>query len=216
MGVPVVKASMPISAIGTSNKIRLSTHRSGLMNGPCRKFGFSLIELLVVIAIVGIVMSIALLSLGLLGDDREVQKQGRRMIALVQVAQDEAIMQGREFGLEVMADAYRFVEYDPLTNLWGDLIGDDTLRMRQMPEDLEFDLFLEGQRVLLEFEPAEFGDPEKADLRDISENYAPHILIFSSGDMTPFELHILRTGSDQQVVLESNLLGDIKFADDED
>ena len=70
------------------------------MNVPARKGGFSLIELLVVIAIVGIVMSIALLSLGVLGDDRDLQKEGRRMIALVQVAQDEATMQGREFGLE--------------------------------------------------------------------------------------------------------------------
>ena len=207
---------MPISATGTWNKARLPAHRSKSMNVPARKGGFSLIELLVVIAIVGIVMSIALLSLGVLGDDRDLQKEGRRMIALVQVAQDEATMQGREFGLELMVDAYRFVEYDPLTNLWGDLIGDDTLRMRQLPEDVEFDLFLEGQRVLLELEPAEFDDPDKADLRDISENYAPHILLFSSGDATPFELHILRTTKNETVVLESDAFGDIKFADDED
>jgi len=206
---------MPTSATGTSNKPAIG-HRFGSMHGADREGGFSLIELLVVIAIIGIVMSIALLSLGLLGDDRDLQKEGRRMIALVQVAQDEAIMQGREFGLELMADAYRFVEYDPLTNIWGDLIGDDTLRMRQLPEEVEFDLFLEGQRVLLEFEPAEFDDPEKAELRDISENYAPHVLIFSSGDMTPFELHIRRTSGDQTVVLESDLLGDMKFATDEE
>lgn len=186
------------------------------MKGFARKGGFSLIELLVVIAIVGIVMSIALLSLGILGDNRDLQKEGRRLIALVQVAQDEATMQGREFGLEFMVDAYRFVEYDPLTNLWGDLIGDDTLRMRQLPEDVEFDLFLEGQRVLLEFEPAEFDDPDKADLRDISENYAPHILLFSSGDTTPFELHILRAANNETVVLESDAFGDVKFASDED
>lgn len=186
------------------------------MNGFARKGGFSLIELLVVIAIVGIVMSIALLSLGILGDDRDLQKEGRRFIALVQVAQDEATMQGREFGLELMVDAYRFVEYDPLTDLWGDLIGDDTLRMRQLPEDVEFDLFLEGQRVLLEFEPAEFDDPDKADLRGITENYAPHILLFSSGDATPFELHILRAANNEAVVLESDAFGDVKFASDED
>ena len=207
---------MPISATGTWNKARSPAHRSDAMNGPYRRGGFSLIELLVVIAIVGIVMSIALLSLGILGDDRDLQKEGRRMIALVQVAQEEATMQGREFGLEFMLDAYRFVEYDPLTNLWGDLIGDDTLRMRQLPEDVEFDLFLEGQRVLLELEPADFDDPEKAENRDISENYAPHILLFSSGDATPFELHILRTANNEAVVLESDAFGDMKFAGDED
>jgi general secretion pathway protein H len=185
------------------------------MNSRGRKCGFSLIELLVVIAIIGIVMSIALLSLGLLSDDRDLQREGRRMIALVQVAQDEAIMQGREFGLELMADSYRFVEYDPLLNLWGELIGDDTLRMRQLPDDYEFDLFIEGQRILLDVDPAAFAKSEEAANRDLSENYAPHVLIFSSGDMTPFELHILRTIDDQDVVLQSNLLGEVKFASEE-
>jgi general secretion pathway protein H len=178
--------------------------------------GFSLVEILVVIAIVGIVMSIALLSLGLLGDDRELRTEGRRMIALVRVAQDEATMQGREFGLEMMASSYRFVEYDPVTGLWSEMIGDDVLRTRRLPEDVEFDLFLEGQRVLLDPEPAELEAPEESAYRDPSETYVPHILIFSSGDMTAFDLHILRTADDQVVVLQGNLLGDIKFAENEE
>jgi len=186
------------------------------MNIRNRVRGFSLIEILVVIAIIGIVMSIAVLSLGLIGDDREFQKEGRRMVALVQVAQDEATMQGREFGLEFMQSAYRFVEYDPFLNIWGELIGDDTLRMRQLPEGYEFDLFLEGQHVLLDPEPAEFDDPDDKENSDRFENYAPHILIFSSGDMTAFELHILRPGDDHTLVLQGNLLGEVEFAADED
>jgi general secretion pathway protein H len=186
------------------------------MYSRTRHRGFSLIELLVVISIIGIVMSIALLSLGLLGDDRELRTEARRVIALVQVAQDEAVMQGREFGLELMADAYRFVEYDPLLNVWGELIGDDTLRQRQLPEGYEFDLYIEGQRILLDLEPAMFEDPEETANRDLTESYAPHVLIFSSGDMTPFELHFLQPDQDQDVVLEANVLGDIKFASDEE
>ncbi len=140
------------------------------------------------------------------------------MIALVEVAQDDAMMQGREFGLEFMVDSYRFVEYDPLTNVWTELIGDDTLRLRQLPEDVEFDLFLEDQRVILDLEPAEFDeeDEEEEASFGIVENYAPHVLIFSSGDMTPFELHILRNTDNKAVILQSDLLGDIKFADDEE
>ena len=85
------------------------------MTNAGRRSGFSLIEILVVIVIIGIVSSVALLSLGLLGDDRELQTEARRLISLVEVAQDEAVMQGRELGLEFMAHSYRFVEYDPLS-----------------------------------------------------------------------------------------------------
>ena len=68
----------------------------------------------------------------------------------------------------------------------------------------------------LDPDPAEFESPDENSYRDLSETYAPHILIFSSGDMTPFELHLLGTANDQQLILEANLLGDFKFADDAD
>ena len=50
--------------------------------------GFSLIELLVVIVIVGVVMSIAILSVSLVGGDRALRDEAQRVISLVEVAQD--------------------------------------------------------------------------------------------------------------------------------
>lgn len=185
------------------------------MNSPRRLRAFTLIEILVVVSIIGIVLSIAVLSLGILGDDRELREEARRFTALVQVAQDEAVMQGREFGIEFMSSGFRFVEYDPFLNTWGEIIGDETLRMRQLPGDAEFNLWIEGQRVLLDDEPAAFDDPEEDDRPSGIETYAPHVLVFSSGDMTPFELHVTRRDLDQTIRLESNLLGVIKFIDPE-
>lgn len=181
-----------------------------------RSRAFTLIEILVVVSIIAVVMSIAVLSLGVLGDDRDLREEGRRLVALVQVAQDEAVMQGREFGIEFMTGGFRFVEFDPLLNTWSELIGDDTLRMRELPEEMEFELWVEGQRVLLDPEPAETELPDEKTSVSVAENYAPHILVFSSGDMTPFELRVQRQDLDQLIVLESNLLGDIKFQDPED
>jgi general secretion pathway protein H len=185
------------------------------MNSHRRSRAFTLIEILVVVSIVAIVVSIAVMSLGVLGDDRDLRKEGRRMIALVQLAQDEATMQGREFGIEFMTTSYRFVEFDPFLNAWGEIIGDDTLRLRQLPEGAEFDLSIEGQRVLLEPEPARFELPEDDSPADVMEDYAPHILVFSSGDMTAFELRILQPDLDQSIALESNLLGEIKFLEED-
>ena len=181
-----------------------------------RKRGFSLIELLVVIAIVGIVVSMALLSLGILGDDRQLRTEARRVMALIEVAEDEATMQGRDFGIEFMQNGYRFVEWDPFTDRWAELIGDDTLRLRELPEDTEFDLFLEDKRVILELDPQAFDDPEDDGPARRAESYAPHLFVFSSGDTVPFELHVFNDINDQVVVIRRDELGTMEIVEDED
>ena len=183
---------------------------------PRRSNGFSLIEILVVIVIIGIISGIALLSLGILGDDRQLQTEARRLTSLVEVAQDEAMMQGREFGVEFMNDAYRFVEYDPFINQWGELIGDEMLRLRELPDDVEFILMLEGQRVLLENDPARFEEPEEAADRDLTETYSPHVYIFSSGDITPYDLEIRRRIDNETVAIKSDLTGAVEIVTGED
>jgi len=181
--------------------------RRNPMDRTGKDCGFSLIEILVVIVIIGIVSSIALMSLGVLGDDRELRTEARRMQTLLEIAQDEAVMQGREFGLEIMRGSFRFVEYDPYVDQWSAIIGDDIMRLRQLPEDVEFDLLLEDQHVQLDSNPAEFEASENMPNRDPLETYAPHVLIFSSGDMSPFELHITRSYDREQVVLRRDLTG---------
>ena len=190
------------------------------MTGRHTQTGFSLIEILVVIVIIGIVMSVALLSVGIVGDDRELQTEARRLTALVEVAQSEAIMQGREFGVEFMVTGYRFVEWDPFTNQWAELFGDDIFRQRELPEGTEFELLLEGQRIELELEPAKFDEPDedeesRSPVSSI-ESYAPHVFVFSSGDVTPFELRLLRPADRQEILLRQRPLEGIEIVTDED
>ncbi len=177
-----------------------------------RGAGFTLIEILVVIVIVAIVLSIGLMSFGVLGDDRELQTEARRFASLTEVALDEASLQGREFGIELMNGGYRFVEYDTELGQWLDVPGDDTLRLRSLPENVSLELYLEDKRILLDDDPAAFEDPEEDRLRPGAEVYAPHLLVYSSGDTTPFELHILRDYDEQRVVLRGNALGAIEIA----
>ena len=178
--------------------------------------GFTLIELLVSIVIIGIVLSIAVLSLGVVGDDRDVRKEARRLMSIVEVAQDDAVLQGREFGIEFLLGSYRFVEYDPYSGQWLAILGDDLLRTRQLPEELEFSLWLEDRPILLEQEPIELATEADEDARSQVRDYAPHVLIFSSGDMTPFELHINRASDQLSIAMQGDLLGNLEFASDED
>ena len=179
-----------------------------------RDSGFSLIEILVVIVIIGIVMSIAILSITLVGGDNQLRDEAQRIVSLVAVAQDESLLQGREFGLEFMQDSYRFVEFDPLTRQWSEIVGDDTLRMRQLPEELELQLYIEDRRVLLKSDPANTESAE--DNRPGIERYAPHVLIYSSGDMSPFEVHLLRQIDNGLVAVQGDAAGVLEIVTPED
>ena len=73
---------------------------TGIPNSPrSRSRGFTLIEILVVVVIVAITVSIALLSIGLARDDRTLQTEAQRFAALLEVALDDATLQGREYGI---------------------------------------------------------------------------------------------------------------------
>ena len=181
---------------------------------------FTLIEILVVLVIVGILTAVAFLSFGLLAENDNMDREARRLSTLIQLVSDEAATQGRDFGLEFMTGGYRFVEYDPLLNQWFEVIGDDFLEQRVLDEGVEFELFLEERRVLLHSEAQETEreeeDEQQAPRRDLTDDYLPHVLIMSSGDVTPFELRFLRDVDRSEITLEMTLAGDLEIRSDED
>jgi general secretion pathway protein H len=183
------------------------------MSGYVRAKGFTLIEILVVVAIIAIVTAAVVLSMGVIGDDRDSRTEVRRLATLIEVAQDEATMQGREFGLELLTGGYRFVEYDPLAVQWVDIPGDETLRPRNLSEGVTIELFMEDKRVTLEEELADLRSEE--DNRQSLTSYAPHGLIFSSGDMTPMEIRMAREEMEEPIVLTIDALGQIEITSGE-
>ena len=116
-----------------------------------------------------------------------------------------------------MRTGYRFVEYDPDGQRWADVPLDDLLRAHTLPEGIELELFVDGARVRLADTPARFDPAEDDEDRPARgfEQYSPHAFLFSSGDVSAFELHIVRFGDDSRVAFGVDLLGNVEFLDDE-
>ncbi|MGH8221313.1 MAG: type II secretion system minor pseudopilin GspH [Steroidobacteraceae bacterium] len=158
-----------------------------------RARGFTLIEILVVVVIIAIVAVGAILSLSVLGHDDQLDTERDRLVDLLNYARDQASLQTRELGLYCTLDGYRFLEFNPLTNLWEDVTADDALRPRQLPDGLHIDLSIESRAVVLKTS----ADAEKARVTD-AQSYKPHVMIFSNGDLTSFALRLERDGTDHQ------------------
>lgn len=152
-----------------------------------RQSGFTLLELLAVVVIIGIVISIASLSIGQ-KNSHVVQDEAERLNGLLRLASEEAVMQGRELALEFSGEAYSFLELGT-DNQWH-LIGDDELlRDRSFPTNINIDLVVEGAQV-------SFDDKENL----------PRIFVLSSGELTPFTL-TLSLDEEESYILDGAIDG---------
>jgi general secretion pathway protein H len=150
--------------------------------------GFTLIEMLVVVFIIGIITAGVLLSVHITGSDHELQTESERLATLMNYARDAAEMQTRELGLACSAKGYEFYAFDPRTALWGSIAEDDALRARTLPAGLTLKLNVEGHDIV--FKPPNTADAKK-----------PDIMIFSNGDLSAFELTVVREGATRSVKL---------------
>ena len=135
---------------------------------------------------------------------------------------DEAMLQGREFGVEFLTTGYRFVEYDALGDRWADVPADDLLATRALPEGMEIELYIDGRGVKLKYEATVLAkesdeDDEKDKKRSLGiEQYSPHVFVYSSGDMTPFEVHLVQPANDTRLAFQVDVLGNTEFVETEE
>jgi general secretion pathway protein H len=182
MGSRVARAPMRTLATGRSR-----SRPSGAAPSPIG--GFTLVEILVVVVIVGILSVGVVISLGVIGGDRELERERDRIVAVTDYLREQAALQNREFGMRVFSGGYEFLAWDPRTGLWERVQGDPLLRTRDLPEGLETRLLVEGRPVILPL----------ADAKGI----APQIMLFSSGELNSFELTLRRSTSGESTASDS-------------
>lgn len=195
---------MRISATGMHN----SRVIAGRVPHPASN-GFTLIELLVVIVIIGIMVSVASLSMGVLGRDTEIEHEAKRLEAVITQIREEAELQGKDIGVLLERDGYRFMRRDYTQNRWQELAGDDLTNAHRFPDGLTLRLWLEGREVVLKTHEQNQGlltmtsssssassgitTPFTTQANStLQSSVVPQLALLSSGDISPFTLRIER------------------------
>jgi general secretion pathway protein H len=159
-----------------------------MLNTPPRQTGFTLLEILVVLILLGIILSVAVLSTGG-GKERELEQEVQRMVRLIELAKEEAVLNRVELAIKFSPNAYEFLRQQD--DNWLPYADHRLFMPRTLGEEYELRLLQDGISVSLQ------------------EKDAGRIMLLSSGEMTPFELYIGLFNSELRYHLIGNALGEI-------
>jgi len=179
--------------------------------------GFTLLELLVVVVIVAILFTYTTLAIRSDSAEDIIKNEAQRMERLIQLALEESILRGEEYGLEIFIDGYRFLRFDITENLWQPLSEDKLLHERELPLDMELEMSLEETEIVIDLA----SDPMKEQELDINaepdedkkdEDAAkPQIFLLSSGEITPeFDIRFYILGVETSYFVRGSFDGSLK------
>jgi general secretion pathway protein H len=164
---------------------------------------------MVVVVIIGLFAGAAVLSIGIVGNDRNIEREAFRLRSLLTLLREEALMQSRDFGILFTETGYRFYAYDYVLLNWVVPDGEDLFVQHQIDELLNLDLRVEDRELVLN---REFEAERSADADEEEDRPEPQVMILSSGEMTPFEAAFYRDLTGGRVTLAAELDGTIEIA----
>ncbi|MCY3792935.1 MAG: type II secretion system minor pseudopilin GspH [Gammaproteobacteria bacterium] len=144
--------------------------RARLTQSRTRSQGFTLLEVLVVVAILAVLMGTVIVGFTGADEERRLRTLAEDIQARLELARQNALQRNREWGVHVEENSYRFSEFDPQSGIWITQPQRPFAATSAAPR-IEFELEVEG------FELGQF---------DAVEEELPDIVLFSSGEVTPF------------------------------
>ena len=172
--------------------------------------GFTLIELLVTITIVAILTGAVILTVDFRNVGANVRDTARRTALLMELAADQAVYAGTQFGIRFHPESYEFwilapPEKEGEEPEWQPFFDE---RLNYAPPDvpIEFEVEISGVPIVLAPFEEEIGDATDED------PLKPHVLFLSNGEVMPDFLvtisdesgeyrHTIGTGEVEPIVL---------------
>ncbi|UPW20755.1 type II secretion system minor pseudopilin GspH [Agarivorans sp. TSD2052] len=173
-----------------------------------------LVLLLMSIGIYSVVMSVSGTS-----EQKVIEQQAKRLAALVQYAQERALLTGYDYGVFSDAESYQFVRMEK--QRWVK-IEDRIFK----PQTFELPYFLELNLEDTDQQEQSFGTGslgfednslfEKDFItEEVTQSIIPQVLVLSSGEVTPFTLIFAYEDSNNRWAVSSDDLGQLSISREE-
>lgn len=150
--------------------------------------GFTLIELLVVVVIIGVLTS--LIALSITPNKPSAQKESRRFYQVLEAARQQAVLFNQDLGVELKGNSYQVLHWRA-QQWWSS--DNPIFSEYRLPENLNQTLWLNGVA----------NENESGD----SDNPQPQILLFATGEVTPFGWTLEAQAENNQWLLSANPSG---------
>lgn len=180
--------------------------------------GFTLIEILAVLIIIGVVTTIAVISVRALGGRSDQGQAATRLAGLIELAGENARLENIQYGVVIKPHRYIFVRLNG--DNWMPITNDRSFKPHDLPDGLEMSVSVQNPiHVPLPSTagtPASAASAESMDNPDATDRSGskgnslhPQIAILSTGEMTPFTLRLTRPASKKTFILRGEGNGQV-------
>ncbi len=172
-----------------------------------RSKGFTLLEVLAVVFIIAMMLTVAVQSLSP-NQSKLLEQESERILALMKLVQEEAILNAQEMAFVVNERGYGFQTFS--VEGWQSLEDDNLLRDRVLPEQIRMDMNIMGEEMALSLSETVVS-LESDDDEEKKDNVRARVLFLSSGEMTPFELFLHFESDEDGYTIEGSDMGELSL-----
>jgi general secretion pathway protein H len=181
------------------------------MQPVLRSKGFTLIEIMLVLVVISVMASLLVLSIS---DNpaKQLEQEARRMQAILQLAADEALMQGVEIALARAADpqqateGYQLLVFDLQQQQWQPL-EDKPFLYHPLPSNISMEISLRSEAATPLFQQ----QISKLQQLGGAQQFQPLLLLLSSGEITPFDIRFSHAASSAVASLACDGVSEIEL-----